>query len=384
MLKHYHNANQQASSQGILSDKFIFNFCLIIYFITVLILIYNCYKPNEWVIGDWLINFQDGGFKRRGLGGSLIFFLQNQLNLSLKLLVTLLNLAIYSVFFYCFYKILLFSKPHFLIISLLTSPVLFLLYVKDKAVVGRKEILIYTIFSSLAVQLLRYQRISNFSYLIFGSLLTVSVLLHEMTVFFIPYFFLLLHIKKQKISTYTFLYLFIFPATAGVIIFLFGSKINEGTSLSIFLNRGLDLTASPGIFSFDESHLLGELSFIMTEKWNYLGYIISALLAIIYFYIYFNLFRKIEQNTGITASIGILFCFLFSSPLFILGSDWGRWLSIHCFLSLILLLLIDKPKTQIEIQKDLKLSPRALFAALLLLNACWRMKGWNNGLDFGF
>jgi len=32
---------------------------------------------SGWFIGDWLINYSDGGFKRRGLAGNLFFLLQN-------------------------------------------------------------------------------------------------------------------------------------------------------------------------------------------------------------------------------------------------------------------------------------------------------------------
>ncbi|MEG2333179.1 hypothetical protein, partial [Chryseobacterium sp.] len=34
-------------------------------------------KSDGYILGDWLINYQDGGFKRRGLSGSFFFLIQD-------------------------------------------------------------------------------------------------------------------------------------------------------------------------------------------------------------------------------------------------------------------------------------------------------------------
>jgi hypothetical protein len=61
------------------------------------LLIFFCFSINQlWIAaiscdpytqGDWLINYQDGGFKRRGLSGSIMFFLQDISALRLQSIV---------------------------------------------------------------------------------------------------------------------------------------------------------------------------------------------------------------------------------------------------------------------------------------------------------
>lgn len=56
---------------------------LIFYFLIILFFIYNTFYlyhnivivKDSWNLGDWLINYQEGGFKRRGLLGSIVLLL---------------------------------------------------------------------------------------------------------------------------------------------------------------------------------------------------------------------------------------------------------------------------------------------------------------------
>ena len=44
-------------------------------------------KNDGYVLGDWLINYQDGGFKRRGLLGSLILLIHDSIGIKLEMIV---------------------------------------------------------------------------------------------------------------------------------------------------------------------------------------------------------------------------------------------------------------------------------------------------------
>ena len=59
-------------------------------------------KNDGYVLGDWLINYQDGGFKRRGISGSLFFFLQDFSGLNLNILVFSFQFIVISLFFFFF------------------------------------------------------------------------------------------------------------------------------------------------------------------------------------------------------------------------------------------------------------------------------------------
>uniref|UniRef100_A0AAU6WPZ0 Uncharacterized protein n=1 Tax=Chryseobacterium endophyticum TaxID=1854762 RepID=A0AAU6WPZ0_9FLAO len=57
-----------------------FNIKIFIYFLIAITAVYTLaftyyynFKDDGYILADWLINYQDGGFKRRGLSGSFFF-----------------------------------------------------------------------------------------------------------------------------------------------------------------------------------------------------------------------------------------------------------------------------------------------------------------------
>ena len=63
----------------------------VVYLYTVFFTYIHNRNSEGYILGDWLINYQDGGFKRRGLSGSFFFLLQDFTGLSLNVLVFLLS-----------------------------------------------------------------------------------------------------------------------------------------------------------------------------------------------------------------------------------------------------------------------------------------------------
>ena len=142
---------------------------------------------NDSSLSDWLINYE-GGFVRRGLIGEIItnfsFFL------SLKLRDSIL---LFQLFFFISYYLLiiLFCKNLFqnrLIILGIFSPIFILYPVAEIEVLGRKELIIFTIFLSYLFFDIKNLKIQYIYKLI---LFPISILTWEPVFLFFPFIFLI-------------------------------------------------------------------------------------------------------------------------------------------------------------------------------------------------
>ena len=102
---------------------------------------------NDSSLSDWLINYE-GGFVRRGLIGELITNFSTILSFKLRD-----SILVFQLFFFISYYslIILFCKNLFqnrLIILAIFSPIFVLYPVAEIEVLGRKELIIFTIFLS--------------------------------------------------------------------------------------------------------------------------------------------------------------------------------------------------------------------------------------------
>lgn len=155
---------------------------------------------HGYILGDWLINYEDGGFKRRGLSGSFFFLLQDFTGIRLQYLVMAFQSLAYMAFFSV---LLLIIRDRFLDLAfliLLWSPVTLFCYVQEPTIIGRKEILVFLVFALYALRLIKYGD-GKFKHWPYYLSLCMTTLLHEVALFYIPYFILLrrLHIKGEGI-----------------------------------------------------------------------------------------------------------------------------------------------------------------------------------------
>ncbi|MFY7815740.1 MAG: hypothetical protein ACOVRK_11210 [Chryseobacterium taeanense] len=88
---------------------------------TLVFTYYYNFKDDGYILADWLINYQDGGFKRRGLSGSFFFLLQDLTGLRLNYLVYFAQFLIISGFFLMYTKLIRYKVTDLLYLSLLMS-----------------------------------------------------------------------------------------------------------------------------------------------------------------------------------------------------------------------------------------------------------------------
>ncbi|AZB35089.1 hypothetical protein EG351_16660 [Chryseobacterium bernardetii] len=128
---------------------------LVKYFITGIVLIYigvfiTLYMKAEepfsgWTISDWLINYTDGGFKRRGLLGDVLFYIQDVSGLKLQYQIFILQILGLSGILY---GTLLFLKKYkfdLYYLCIIVSPYILLFPALTVRNAGRREIILILI-----------------------------------------------------------------------------------------------------------------------------------------------------------------------------------------------------------------------------------------------
>lgn len=274
-------------------------------------------KSDGYILGDWLVNYQDGGFKRRGLSGSFFFLLQDLTGIKLNLLVYFFQVMIISGFFYFYFKLIQYKEATFLYLSLLLSSIGFVGLFNCVDYVGKKEFIVFFLFAFFLYHLNK-NSLSKGKEILVCSGLFIAMFFHEITLFFIPYFLIALYLKTGKVEFKRYLKYIVSVFIPAFLIVFFGKNINEGHSLQILHERGVVLTK--GIFFWN----IDERQYIKQHIQEYRLYLISFLISIFHlgFYLKYQTNRKM-------ISILLMSAFLFSLPLFFLAIDWGRWMYIH-------------------------------------------------------
>ncbi len=285
-------------------------------------------NSDGYILGDWLINYQDGGFKRRGLSGSFFFFLQDLTGLKLQYLVYGFQLIIITSFFYFYFKSIQYKETTFLYLSLLLSSIGFIGIFNCVDYVGKKEFIVFFLFAYFVYHLNK-NSLSRLQENAVVAGLFIAMFFHEITLFFVPYFLIALYLKTQKPEWKRYIKYILAVFIPAVLIVVFGKEINEGQSLQILQHRGVILTK--GIFFWD----INERQYIKEHFDEYRLYFLSLLISV--FHMGYYLKNQTHQKY---LSILLTGAFLFSLPLFYLAIDWGRWMYIHMIFLIVLLPLL--------------------------------------------
>lgn len=312
-----------------------FNIKIFIYFLIAVTALYTLaftyyynFKDDGYILADWLINYQDGGFKRRGLSGSFFFLLQDLTGLSLNYLVYTVQFLIISGFFWLYTKLIRYKITDLLYLSLLLSALGFVGLLNTVTYVGKKEFIVFLLFTWFVYFLDRNKLTKNREY-VFCIALFITAFLHEVVLFYVPYFAIALYLKTGRFEFKRYIKYFVAVGIPTVFILLLGKNVNEGMSLQILAERGVHPTY--GIFYWN----INEREYIRQHSSEYVFYLLSLAISIFHigYYLKFLKDRKV-------LSILLIGAFLFSLPLFYLAIDWGRWMYIHMMLMIILFALL--------------------------------------------
>ena len=210
-------------------------------------IIYYIKTGHGFILGDWLINY-DNSFKRRGLLGSCFLIIQDLTNLRLQTLAIILQITLYLCF--SVFLLILFVKKNvdIIFLSLIFSPFSFLFYLNDSESIGRKEIILFLLFIIFTFRITKIKT-KSIEKVISVFLIVLTILIHEMAFFYIPYFVILYLIKYPRDKKFPII-IFISASLTITLLFFYGNQINSIDSLNLLKERGVLLQPN-NIFLFE-------------------------------------------------------------------------------------------------------------------------------------
>ncbi|WP_312389425.1 hypothetical protein [Chryseobacterium sp.] len=341
---------------------------IINYIISCILLVYYCISiattysliivnKGGWYLGEWVINYQDGGFKRRGFFGSIFIFINEITKINLENIVFGFLFVVYTLFFYLLIKLLWKEKNNLLVIALILLPAGFGMMMKDPSIASKKEI-IFFLFYLFYITSIQYKMVIK-DYII-SIFIIVAILHHEAAFFYLPFVGLAYFMKNEgttfsklkKMVIYQLL-----PSTVlMLLLFKFGININTQNSVEFLKNHGLVFNEL-GIYEYDTNYDV--IGYYKANAYSYQTYLISIALGAFAFYIY------CKMNAVKINALFILSQIVFLVPLFYLAIDWGRWVNI--FFSLLTIFIVTE-------QKSILTRKQEIFTIILILfNFSWKM-----------
>ena len=325
---------------------------LILAFIFQILKFYTFYEEySDWQYADWLINYQ-GGFIRRGLIGELLFQTHYFLSINLDILV-----FCFVVFLYSILSILLIKSVKYLETSkidtlIFLSPGFFLYPIMNSEVIGRKEILLFVILGSF-VFLEKYLKDKYLLLITLISILVIS-LTHTGLLFYSQYlvflYFVISLSRNKKISFSEILIITIYLLV--LFLFLFSSESSKSQVLEICnsikdfvkndcVNRGQFFWLYRPMTEYFDVKLTLDL------ESNFLIYSLSLFLVFVFISIklYFSKFKSENNFLGVLNPFVIfLLLFVFTIPIYVVGIDWGRYISMSFFSTYFIYIYLIKQK----------------------------------------
>ena len=330
---------------------------------------YSFYKEySGWQYVDWLINYQ-GGFVRRGLTGEFLFQIHNFIDLDLDILIFTFVCLLYLIISFFLIKTIKYLENSQLNTLIFLSPGFFLYQIMNSEVIGRKDILFLLV---IAFFVFFEKRLSNISLFVLLVLIVFFLSLsHSIFLFYTPYlFFLFFLIKSIREVKITFTEIIIFTTSLFIIFFLI--YFNQGDELIVSeICKSVKNFVTSNCETHGQMFWLGNnaKSHISTQeiKFNhFLIYLFSIIL--VYFFIFIKFYNskfKIKNLNinKLNPAFILIFLFLLTLPVYYLGSDWGRYISLSFSGSFFIFIFCVKEKIFL---RDYEIRLNKIFFILLV------------------
>lgn len=324
------------------------NFLRFFLFFITLFLIFKIYFAytiaNGYPFGDWLINYQDGGFKRRGLLGTVVFFMYETFHIKVQYTVFFFQFLFHFLFFYYLVRLISLKKYTILDFVFLFTPFCLWGFVSDSGMGARKDGVLWFMLSFFTYFLTKGS-MSKRRWYSFYLLFFVSVFIHESFVFFFPCFVVLYYFHTQKFELSKLILISLSFCIPALLLFFSGMKnIGSEYTLDVIKACGINFQ-SDNIFKWKENELF-KLNYYYEHLYGYSLYMITFTLQFVYviFYLLIRGFKKEGIQKLVIFFFACLFCTI---PLFLIAIDIGRWLyNLFIFWSLLIISLL--PDSEIK------------------------------------
>jgi hypothetical protein len=350
---------------------------------------------TQWILGDWLINYQ-GGFVRRGLTGQIIFLISRVLHLSPLLIAVAVALVAYVLIYWSIWKLLANSSWRLWVLAAFVSPALLGFTVAARGGF-HKDVLFLASLAVLLVLLMRKDVKPWILAVYITFALSFCILSHEPMFVYLPYVLATLAIGIGEIKRAAAIALIpvIFAMASFYAVATHHGDVHTVTAIcdSLGKENARVCIGSVGNLSHSSEYARQETIEDSTRYHYYRIYPALGLLALIPIAMGFadlwktpGLRRDLKLLAG-TAAVS----FAMSLSLFYYATDWGRWIYIHLFsLFLILLFLDDRRQTDVRTAVPVRgISggrARVAFVSFLLFvyATCWNLPNFSDKPVLGY
>ncbi len=366
------------------------HFYLFIYLAVLFIISsFNLYFKHtggaDSTISEWLINYQ-GGFTKRGLIGEVCFIIAKELSLSLRYVIYIFQTSLIFIYFLLIFFILKKVKFNYFLSLAVFSPIFLLYPIAELEVLARKEIFIFVGFIFfLFLSSPKYKNKEDILFIIFA--LPFLVLIWEPVIFYLPFFMIILILKYtiKDFNEFFKLLIFFFPAILLSLYIAFNpitpdnhlkmaNSLKDNFGESCYMSCGLLLSKSSIMDQFTANFpLYNPVIFIRYFLIFIIGFGPLLLLSKKSFILKNVFFLKNFKNLLVPLLISISPIIL----LFLMGSDWGRWINItytFCILFFINLYTNNYIKINFSPFFNLKSKLNNFFLVVIFIIFCF---GWN-------
>ncbi len=313
----------------------------------------NAYIKSDWSIADWLINYE-GGFVRRGLPGQVFWLTGRLLHLSPIVPLVALQLTLYAIFFYATWRLASRSRWQFWVFALLFSPATLAFQVLDPPAGFRKETIL---FAGLGLLLFLIRRPSPLLHSAgLTCLLVVAALSHESLALYAPYYAGAVWLAYGSWKSAVKVLAVPFVALGIVMLLAVSHPGNRQMAEAICSSLGSRLTelnagiCGGSIYYIGRDEAYARLTVLqsITAFHYWLIYPITLVLAMLPAgFGIASLRRDPATRRAANVLLATSACaFLTSIPLFVVGTDWGRWIYMHVVCLMLLLLFIDQRRDE--------------------------------------
>ena len=338
---------------------------------------------SDWQYVDWLINYQ-GGFVRRGLIGELLFNIHQIFYIKLDILIFFFVSSLYLLFSFFLFKSMKYLENSNIDLLILFSPGFFLYPIMNTEVIGRKEILFLSIFSSLIF--LEKKIHQNIILPLFLVVITILTLSHSAFIFYAPFFLILfILIKKNRNLEISATEIFIISLSFFLLVFLI--YISNGSEIHIE-----KICASVKEFVSKNCGLTDQISWLNSSIDNYINAksgdnILKSYLTIygfsliaVFLFISIKIINskytsKFERYQKFHPFLIMVILCIFTAPTFIIGLDWGRYIYIAYSTTFFLLIYCIKNKVlefkEIFFFKNIKLNNKLVIVFIFFYSFFW-------------
>jgi len=355
---------------------------------------------RNWVLSDWLINYE-GGFVRRGLPGEFAFLVARALHISPTVFPPLFYLSVYFVLFWSMWVLALRSSMNIWIIALLVSPATLAFQILHPQAGFRKETVVIAALALFLMITTRRKVPPAFAIAYMTAFTVIGTFSHEGMFLYTPYLVAGLLLGGRSLAQAT--REFALPLVAGVAVFLICATHlgNAQTATGICNSLGYKLLV-PGSNEICANGAIpylrkgraeaGAEALGIIKGSHYLevfpGFIVLALIPAVGE-------SLLLRRSGLRGEVQTLWtfaglAFLCSSVLFRYGVDWGRWISAHVMCMTVLLLFIEsKHAEEIRAASEMNRTPRGarqfLYAALVFFYATsWILPNAGEEIRMGY